>query len=110
LAVSGDGNEKDGEDTNRTAWWAAAHRLQCPAPADAPAYILGDRHGAELRAAHRAEVRGLGAFLRQGGVVEGARGVRVKAQVELVFPAEWARLRPQPRPIGLSPCEILLAG
>ena len=36
----------------------------------------------------RAEMRQLGAFLRQGFVMELARGVRVEAQVELVFPAE----------------------
>jgi hypothetical protein len=50
--------------------------------------VLRDLHGAELRAAHGAEVRRLGRFLRQGRVVELAGSVRVKAQVELVFPAE----------------------
>ena len=39
-----------------------------------------------------AEVRGLGAFLRQGGVVKFARGDRIKAEVELGFPAELDRL------------------
>src|SRR5690606_40939332 len=47
----------------------------------------------ELRPAHGAEVRDLGRILGQGLVVEGACGVRVQAQVELVFPAEFeARL------------------
>ena len=29
-------------------------------------YVLSDLHGAELRAAHEAEMGGLGSFLRQG--------------------------------------------
>ena len=46
-----------------------------------------------MRAAHGAEVRGLGAVLRQRFVVELARGHGVEAQVKLVFPAEFeARL------------------
>ena len=44
--------------------------------------------GAELRAAHRAEVRHLGGILRQRLVVELLRAFRVEAEVELVFPAE----------------------
>ncbi len=69
--------------------------------------VFGDLYRAEVRAAHGAEVRGLCAFLRQRLVVELARGDGVEA--ELIFLAEWARLRPQPRPVGLSLREILLA-
>ncbi len=36
----------------------------------------------------RAEVRGFGAFLREGFVVELAGGHGVEAEVELIFPAE----------------------
>src|SRR5690606_13575532 len=50
--------------------------------------LLGDLHRAEARAAHRAEVRGLGRLLRQGRVVVGARGLRVEREGELVVPAE----------------------
>jgi hypothetical protein len=46
-------------------------------------------HRAEVRAAHGAEVRGLGAFLRQRFVVEFARGDGVEVEVELNFPAEF---------------------
>ena len=42
-----------------------------------------------MRAAHGAEVGGLGAFLREGFVVEFAGGLGVEAEVELVFPAEF---------------------
>jgi hypothetical protein len=57
------------------------------------AHVFGDFHAAEMRAAHGAEMRGLGAFLRQGFVVEFARGLGVEREVELVFPAEFkARL------------------
>ena len=41
-----------------------------------------------MRPAHRAEMRELGAFLRQGLVVELARLVRIEPQVELVLPAK----------------------
>src|SRR5471032_3376761 len=51
-------------------------------------HFLGDLHRAEFRPAHRAEVRDLGRVFRQGFVVIRARGVRVQAEVELVFPAE----------------------
>ncbi len=34
-------------------------------------------------------MRGLGAFLREGFVVELARGHGVEAEVELIFPAEF---------------------
>ena len=40
------------------------------------ANVLGDLHRAEMRAAHGAEMRGLGAVLRQRFVVEFARGYR----------------------------------
>ena len=49
------------------------------------AHVLGDFHRAEVRAAHRAEVRNFGALLRQGGVVVFACPVGVEAEVELVF-------------------------
>jgi len=52
-------------------------------------HVLGDLHGAEVGAAHGAEVGHLGAFLGQGLVVEFPGLVRVQAQVELVFPAEF---------------------
>src|SRR5690606_7575319 len=52
------------------------------------AYLAGDFHGAELRAAHGTEVRDLVAFLRQGLVVELEGTLGVQRQVELVFPAE----------------------
>ena len=53
------------------------------------AHVLGDFHRAETRAAHRAEMRDLAGFPGQGFVVEFARLVRVEAEVELVFPAEF---------------------
>src|ERR1700729_2733819 len=52
------------------------------------AKILGDLHRAEFRPAHRAEMRHLVTVLRQGLVVELARGVGIERQVELVLPAE----------------------
>src|SRR6185503_9685352 len=51
--------------------------------------VFGDFHGAEMRAAHGAEMRGLGAVLRERLIVEFARGHRVEAEVELIFPAEF---------------------
>ena len=42
-----------------------------------------------MRAAHRAEVRGLRSFLRKGLVVELARGFGIERQIELIFPAEF---------------------
>src|SRR5579883_880811 len=50
--------------------------------------VLRDPHGAELRPAHRAEVRRLVRVLGQGLVVELLRGRRIERQVELVDPAE----------------------
>src|SRR6187551_1743327 len=52
------------------------------------AHLLGDLHRAELGPAHRAEVRGLGAFRREGLVVVLLGGVGIEAEVELVAPAE----------------------
>ena len=72
-------------------------------------YVSGDFHGAELGAAHAAEVGGFGTDLGEGFVVKGAGGDGVQCEVELVFPADLARLRPQPRPVGLSLREIVLA-
>ena len=58
------------------------------------AHILGDFHRAEMRPAHRAEMRELGALLRQRLVVEFLRLVRIEAEIELVVPAKLeARLR-----------------
>src|SRR5689334_16944299 len=56
--------------------------------------LLCNLHRAEVRAAHRAEVRELGPLLRQRLVVVLARDLWVEGEVELVFPAELeARLR-----------------
>src|SRR3546814_493868 len=52
-------------------------------------HFLGDLHRAEFRAAHRAEVGGLGAFRREGLVVILLGCVGVQGQVELVAPAEF---------------------
>src|SRR5688572_17382356 len=52
------------------------------------AHVLRDFHRAEVRAAHRAEMRELRAFLRQRLVVEGFRLVGIEPEVELIFPAE----------------------
>src|SRR6266850_2574716 len=52
-------------------------------------HIFCDLHGAEVWTAHAAEMRQLGAFLRQCLVVELASGDRIEAQVELVFPTEF---------------------
>src|SRR5690606_17138769 len=51
--------------------------------------VVGDLHRAELRAAHGAEVRGLGAVLREGLVVVFAGAFGVEGEVELVFPTEF---------------------
>src|ERR1044071_4613012 len=50
--------------------------------------LLRDLHGAEVRAAHRAEVRELGALLRERLVVVLARDLGVEGEVELILPAE----------------------
>src|SRR5262245_59136808 len=56
--------------------------------------LLRQLHRAELRAAHRAEMRYLGAVGGQRLVVEGARGDGIEREVELILPAELeARLR-----------------
>src|SRR5437879_11310335 len=58
------------------------------------AHVLSNFHGTEVRAAHGTEVCGLGAFLRQGFVVELARGFGIERQVKLIFPSELeARFR-----------------
>src|SRR4051794_38961057 len=51
--------------------------------------VLADSHRAELRAAHRAEVGGLGGRGRQRLVVIGASRFRVESQLELVLPPEF---------------------
>ena len=50
--------------------------------------FMRDFHGAELRAAHGTKMRNLGAFSRQGFIVEVDSGFRVERQIELVAPAE----------------------
>src|ERR1043165_7749536 len=50
--------------------------------------VLGDLHRAELWAAHRAEVRDLGAVGRKRLVMVRARGDRIERQVELIDPSE----------------------
>ena len=56
--------------------------------------VLGDAHAAELGAAHRAEVGHLCTGGGQALVMHRPRRLRVKAQVELILPAELeARLR-----------------
>lgn len=58
------------------------------------AYFLADLHRAEFRAAHAAEMRGLGALGGERLVVILLRRVGVERQVELVAPAEFeARFR-----------------
>src|ERR1017187_9219044 len=65
------------------------HALRC----SVVAHVLGDFHRAEVRSAHRAEVRDLGAVLGQNLVVELARLIRIEAEVELIVPAKFeARL------------------
>src|SRR5688572_12960941 len=59
-----------------------------PALARDAAHVLGDLHRAELRPAHRAEVRALGAVLGQRRVVVLARGLGIEPELELVLPAE----------------------
>src|SRR5207244_8557567 len=51
--------------------------------------VLSYSHGTEMRTAHAAKVCGLGAFLRQGFVVELARGFGIEREIELIFPAEF---------------------
>ena len=58
------------------------------------AHFLADLHRAEFRAAHAAEMCGLGAFGGERLVVILLRRVGVERQVELVAPAEFeARFR-----------------
>ena len=51
-------------------------------------HLLRDLHRTEFRPAHRAEMRGLGAFRGERLVVVLLRGVGIEAEVELVAPAE----------------------
>jgi len=53
------------------------------------AYVLGDFHRAEMRTAHRAEMRVFGGIFRQGFVVEFLRFFGIEAEVELILPAEF---------------------
>src|SRR5262245_20915059 len=65
------------------------HPLFCSIFAD----VLGDFHRTEVRPAHRAEVRRLSPFLRQGLIVELTGGEWIEAEVKLILPAEFkARL------------------
>src|SRR5262245_35941208 len=73
---------------DRSAVRAKLGGLLVHALARALADLLRQLHAAELRAAHRAEMRQLGAFGRQGFVVERARRHRIEREVELIFPAE----------------------
>src|SRR4051812_23935 len=58
------------------------------------AHLLRDLHRAEVRSAHRAEVRRLRPLGRQRRVVELLRGFGIEREVELILPAELeARLR-----------------
>jgi hypothetical protein len=52
------------------------------------AQLVGDLHGAELGAAHGAEVSRLSGLLRKRGVVKEACADRVQREIELVGPAE----------------------
>src|SRR5438045_4560088 len=63
---------------------------------------LCDLHRAEVRAAHRAEVRHLHRVLGQRFVVEVLGGVRVEAEVELVFPADRKSTRLNSSHLGIS--------
>ena len=51
--------------------------------------VLADGHGAELRTAHRTEMRHLRRLGRQSIIMERDGGVRIVAQVELVKPTEF---------------------
>src|SRR6266540_4511706 len=64
-------------------------------------HVLGDLHRAEVRAAHGAEVRELGALGGERLVVEAARRLRVEREVELVLPAEL-EARPRERVVPLA--------
>src|SRR5690606_39023841 len=48
--------------------------------------ILCDFHRTEFRSAHRTEMRNFRGLLRQRFIVETARGIRVEAEIELIFP------------------------
>src|SRR5689334_3775241 len=50
--------------------------------------VFGDLHGAELRAAHAAEMRALERVLRQRLVVHAARGLWIERQTKLLVPVE----------------------
>src|SRR5262249_61281665 len=66
--------------------------------------FLRDLHRAELRTAHRAEMRDLRAFGRQRLVVELAGGLRIEREIELVLPAEFeAGLGQRIVPLASSP-------
>src|SRR5437660_1084653 len=52
-------------------------------------HVLRDLHRTKMRAAHRAEVRELRAFLWESFVVIFARDFRIEREVELIFPAKF---------------------
>ena len=54
-----------------------------------PANVLGNFHGAEVRAAHAAEVCALGAFLGERLVVEFPGCGGIEAEIELVLPSKF---------------------
>src|SRR5438552_3642371 len=51
--------------------------------------VFGNFHRTKVRTAHGTEVCGLGAFLRQGLIVELARGLWIQGEIELIFPAKF---------------------
>src|SRR5439155_23051627 len=69
--------------------------------------LLGDLHRAELGAAHRAEMRQLGAVGRQGLVVELLGRLGVEREVELVAPAEFEAC-PRQRVVALARARVAL--
>src|SRR5438093_12079653 len=71
------------------------------------AHVLRDLHRAEVRAAHRAEVRDLRAFGRQGLVVELARRLRIEREVELILPPEL-EARPRERVVPVARARVAL--
>src|ERR1700722_12983791 len=53
------------------------------------AHILCDLHRAEVRTAHRTEMRELVRVFRQGFVVKFLRLLRIETEIELILPTEF---------------------
>src|SRR5580658_1991702 len=70
-------------------------------------YLVRDAHGAEFRSAHGTEMRHLVPFLGQGGIVEGAGGIRIERQVELVSPTK-IKARPRQRVVSGARARVTL--